>query len=179
MLQYTVRKNKRAKHLRLRVTGDGLVMVSAPAWLGGRVIEAFVQEKTAWLREKLDLVKLIPQQATQAKRHQAYLVHKEAARGLVEERVAKWNQIYQFPVGRVTIRNQKSRWGSCSSQRNLSFNYRIVHLTPSEQDYIVVHELCHLKEMNHSPRFWALVEKTVPDYRALKHSLRARTRALL
>lgn len=174
MLEYTLRKNKRAKYLRLRVTGDGRVMVSAPTWLGVKAIEQFIAEKTAWLWEKLEMVKYAPRQMTRAERAQEYLARKKAAQVLVEERTAQFNQIYQFPVGRITIRNQKTRWGSCSSQGNLSFNYRLLFLSPEEQDYIIVHELCHLQEMNHSSRFWALVERAVPEHRSIRRMLRQR-----
>ena len=71
------------------------------------------------------------------------------------------------------MRNQRSRWGSCSRSGNLNFNYRIASLRPELQDYIVVHELCHLKEFNHKEGFWALVALTVPDWQTLRAELRA------
>jgi predicted metal-dependent hydrolase len=72
----------------------------------------------------------------------------------------------------MSIRSQRTRWGSASSRGNLSFNYRIIYLPPELQDLIIAHELCHLREMNHSPAFWALVEKAVPDYKRLRRELR-------
>lgn len=94
-----------------------------------------------------------------------YLAHKEAARELILARLAHYNQHYQLKWNRVAIRNQRRCWGSCSSQKNLNFSYKLLLLPPHLCDYIVVHELCHLKEMNHGPQFWALVAETVPEYK--------------
>jgi len=101
-----------------------------------------------------------------------YAKHKEAARVLVHERLAHFNQRYGFAYNTVAIRNQKTRWGSCSAKRNLNFNFRIVFLPPTLQDYLVVHELCHLQELNHSKAFWGLVVQAIPDYRMLRQELR-------
>ena len=95
---------------------------------------------------------------------QHYHTHKEAARTLVHDRLAYWNTRYGYTYHRVAIKNTRSRWGSCSSRGNLNFNYRIVFLPPPLQDYLIVHELCHLEEMNHKPQFWALVARELPDY---------------
>jgi predicted metal-dependent hydrolase len=72
----------------------------------------------------------------------------------------------------IRIRNQTSLWGSCTRTGNLQFNYKLVYLPKRSVDYIVVHELCHLKEHNHSQRFWKLVEKMIPDYKQIRRSLR-------
>ncbi|HEY5383150.1 MAG TPA: M48 family metallopeptidase [Candidatus Paceibacterota bacterium] len=95
-----------------------------------------------------------------------------AARALVTERLDYFNRHYGFIYGKVFIRNTRTRWGSCSSRGNLGFNYRIIKLSPHLADYIVVHELCHLKEFNHSPQFWALVAETVPEWKLLRRELR-------
>ncbi len=100
-----------------------------------------------------------------------YRAHKEHARRLVHERLVHWNQVYNVPYKRVAIRDQRSRWGSCSSKQNLNFNYRIIFLPSELVDYIIVHELCHLLEMNHSSRFWAHVERTFPHYEVLRLEL--------
>jgi len=102
-----------------------------------------------------------------------YAEHKEAARTLVHERLTHYNQYYRYQYNRVAIRNTRSRWGSCSSQKNLNFNYRILFLSPELQDYLIVHELCHLQEMNHAPQFWALVAQQIPDYQQCVIDLRA------
>ena len=75
--------------------------------------------------------------------------------------------------GRITIREQKSRWGSCSQKGNLNFNWKLIMAPPQALDYVVVHELCHLYEFNHSPRFWSLVAAQMPDYEVWKKWLKA------
>jgi hypothetical protein len=99
--------------------------------------------------------------------------HVEAARALVHARLAHWNSFYNFRIGRVAIRNQATRWGSCSKKGNLNFNYRIAHLPQPLADYLIVHELCHLGEFNHSPRFHALVARVLPNHRELRRILRS------
>lgn len=101
-----------------------------------------------------------------------YFEQKEDARKLVTERLEHWNKQYKFKYGRVSIRNQRSRWGSCSSKGNLNFNFRIVTLPPHLADYLIVHELCHLGQMNHSQKFWDLVGETLPNYIDLMQELR-------
>ena len=79
-------------------------------------------------------------------------------------RINYFNAFYGFKIKRIAIKNQSTRWGSCSSLGNLNFNYKIIYLRPELADYLIVHELCHLGELNHSKRFWALVSKTMPKY---------------
>lgn len=106
------------------------------------------------------------------------MLHKEKARAIVHERVNHWAPKIGVTPGRIAIRDQRSRWGSCSTNGNLNFNYRIVHIPLELVDYIIVHELCHLLEFNHSERFWAHVEAHVPSYELHKTALRIMTRNL-
>jgi len=101
-----------------------------------------------------------------------YLKYKKQARVFVEERIEYLNGFYQFEFKRVSIRNQKTRWGSCSRKGNLNFNYKIVLLPQHLADYIIVHELCHLGEFNHSKDFWSLVAQTTPNHLELRGTLR-------
>jgi predicted metal-dependent hydrolase len=101
-----------------------------------------------------------------------YLANKEAARTLVTERIAYFNQHYKVKVSRIAIKNLKSRWGSCSRKGNLNFNYKLLFLDPDLRDYVVVHELCHLKEFNHGSKFWACVAETIPEYKERVKRLR-------
>jgi predicted metal-dependent hydrolase len=98
---------------------------------------------------------------------------KDQALDLALRRLKHFNAFYKFDYKKVAIGNQKTRWGSCTSTGTLSFNYKIVYLPPEAADYIVVHELCHLAQMNHSIKFWKLVEKTVANYRLLRQQLRS------
>ncbi|MEI6280835.1 MAG: M48 family metallopeptidase [bacterium] len=101
-----------------------------------------------------------------------YKRHKETARALAHARVAYFNTFYNFPVRRISIRNTKTRWGSCSQKGNLNFNYKILFLPALMTDYIIVHELCHLKEFNHSQNFWDLVAKIIPEHKVIRKELK-------
>lgn len=105
-------------------------------------------------------------------RTKLYLEHKESARRLVHERLEFFNQHYLLTYYRVAIRDNRRSWGSCSSKQNLNFNYRLIHLEPELVDYVIVHELCHLLEMNHGANFWALVSQTIPDWRQRRRLLK-------
>ena len=97
---------------------------------------------------------------------------REVARIFVENRISYFNKFYNFKINRIAIKNTKTRWGSCSSKKNLNFNYKIIYLRPELADYLIVHELCHLGELNHSKRFWALVSKTIPNYTIINKELK-------
>ncbi|MEN9647463.1 MAG: hypothetical protein RLY57_267 [Candidatus Parcubacteria bacterium] len=100
------------------------------------------------------------------------LQYGEAARVLVHERLEYFNQFYHFTYHDVRIKSSVTRWGSCSSKGNLNFNYRIALIPPELADYIIVHELCHLGEFNHSKKFWDLVAQQIPNYQELRQQLR-------
>ena len=97
---------------------------------------------------------------------------REKAMHFVENRINYFNKFYNFEINRIVIKNQSSRWGSCSSKANINFNYKIIYLRPALADYLIVHELCHLGELNHSRRFWDLVKKTIPDFVEINKELR-------
>lgn len=98
--------------------------------------------------------------------------YRRQAHTVVAERLAHWNTHYGFTWTRVAIKEQKTRWGSCSRQGALNFNWRLLLAPLPVLDYVVIHELCHLKEPNHGSRFWALVAQTCPDYRERRGWLR-------
>ena len=102
-----------------------------------------------------------------------YRAHKERARIIIHTRLEYWSAVTGYQYKKVAIRNQRTRWASCSELGNLNFSYKLIFLPEAVFDYIIVHELCHLVEMNHGPRFWALVEAVIPDYRVRIKELRA------
>ena len=104
---------------------------------------------------------------------------RERARPVFEARVDHFASLLGMSRGKITIRTQRSRWGSCSAQGNLSFNALLLLTPPEVLDYVVVHELCHRREMNHSPRFWAEVERLVPDWKVQRLWLRTNGGALM
>ena len=101
-----------------------------------------------------------------------YIFYKYHALELVKNRLAYFNTMYHFKINRVSIKNQKTRWGSCSKKGNLNFNYRVALLPPHLADYVIVHELCHLGEFNHSPNFWKLVARGIPNYKKIKREFK-------
>ena len=107
------------------------------------------------------------------KRRRFTVKNRERARTLVENRLSVINKFYNFKINRIAIKNTKTRWGSCSSKGNLNFNYKIIYLKQEFADYLIVHELCHLGQFNHSKNFWALVEKTVPDYKKIRKDVKS------
>lgn len=158
--------------MRLAIYSDSRLVVSAPRWLSETSIEKFLLQKAEWILHKLDLFKnRQPRTVIKNSRHD-YLKYKEPARQLILERINYFNQFYNFSVNRVAVRKQRTRWGSCSIKGNLNFNYRLIFLPSALADYIIVHELCHLEEFNHSKKFWDLVSRTIPEYKSLRKELR-------
>ncbi len=173
-IPYTLRPSARARRMRLAVHRDGSVVLTTPARFSLSFAEGFVRRHAPWLMEKLAFFRGLPPIDPVARYgRREYLRYREEARALI---LAKLIQLAPrlggAPFARVSIRNQKTCWGSCSRKGNLNFNYKILFLPAYLRDYIIVHELAHLTELNHSPRFWALVASAVPDWRAHRRELR-------
>lgn len=118
-----------------------------------------------------------PKRRPQARRflslhHKHYLAHKEQARVLIETKVDYFAPLVGVNPGRIFVKKQKTRWGSCSTKGNLNFNYRLLHIEEELADYVIVHELCHLKHFNHSRDFWLEVAKVVPNYANIRKKLK-------
>jgi len=98
--------------------------------------------------------------------------YRKKAEEVIRDRLEHFNEYYGYHYNRVTMRDQKSRWGSCSRLGNLNFNWRLIMAPIEIIDYVVIHELCHIKEMNHSPRYWALVAQTLPEHKKARKWLK-------
>jgi hypothetical protein len=134
-------------------------------------IKDFIARKESWVARAVARMKKIKPQIALGHGRADYKMMRKEAEKFVRRRVPEINNIYGFKYRRLIIRNQKTRWGSCSLQGNLSFNYRIVRLPPELADYLIVHELCHLQELNHSKSFWNLVAKTMPNPKIMRRAL--------
>jgi len=172
-IEYTVRKHRQAKRLKLAISCDGNCVVTLPWRMGFVSADDFIRKNAEWVLEKMKAMKKIGRNSLFARHDQVeYLKLKEHAREMVASRLEKYAEFYGFQYNAVAIRNQKTRWGSCSSKGNLNFNYKILLLPQRHADYIIVHELCHLKEFNHGKRFWNLVGQTIPEYEKIVAQLK-------
>lgn len=167
-IEIEIRRSNR-KSLAIEVTREAKVVVRAPFLLPMFQIRRFVLQKEDWIVTRIETAKEKLEQQTE---NEAGQIDQERIRFLtaqarlhIPERVAYFAKRMEVSYGRISIRHQKTRWGSCSGKGNLNFNCMLMAMPPEIQDYVVVHELCHLKEMNHSAKFWAEVEKILPDYK--------------
>ena len=173
MMEYRIIRSRR-RTLAIEITPRGQVLVRAPLRLPKREIQRFVDSRSHWITSHLAAVPMI---APLSEAEHAALIR--SAKETLPERAAHWASLLGVTFGSVTIRSQHTRWGSCSGSGNLSFNCLLM-LAPEEiRDYVVVHELCHRKQMNHSPAFWAEVEAVLPDYRLHRAWLKEHGASLL
>ncbi|RKI39840.1 M48 family peptidase [bacterium D16-51] len=159
------------KSMALEVKQEGRVVVRVPRHLPDLEIAAFIEKHRNWLLKKLALLESKP------------FYHIPPAKDLTREESARMQHLFSSKVeyyaaamgvtyGRITIRDQKTRWGSCSSKGNLNFNYRLAYLPEELLDYVVVHELAHRIYMDHSERFWQKVAQYFPDYKNCRKRLK-------
>ena len=171
-INYTIKKSVKARNIRISISCNKGLEVTLPFFVTQKSAEQFMYEKTNWILNKLKEAQSDRNIVLPKVRVQEFYKYKLKATELVNLKLEQHNQFYNFKYNRVCIRDQKTRWGSCSSQKNLNFNFKLVFLEDRLVDYIVVHELCHLKEMNHSRNFWSLVSRAMPDYRELRQDLK-------
>ena len=175
-IPYRVIRSSR-RTVSLQIVPGGEVLVRCPRWMSNGDIRRFVESKSGWIEKHLE-------KQTAAARLPAFSDGQlqalaSQARQTVPERVAYFAPLVGVTYGRIAIRSQHTLWGSCSGKGNLSFNCLLMLTPPEVLDYVVVHELCHRKEMNHSARFWAKVGRVLPDYEIRRKWLRENGTALI
>ena len=169
-MEYQWIRSKR-KSMTIQIKAHGQVIVRTPYRVSKRTVEQFLYAHQIWILEK-------QHQVIAAEAQQVHITGEERKQGielakkLIPERVAYFAKQMDVTYGRITIREQKTRWGSCSSKGNLNFNWKLVLFEPELLDYVVVHELAHRIEMNHSANFWIIVESVLPDYKERRKRLR-------
>lgn len=155
----------RRKSIAIQITREASVKVRAPYGCPRSAIESFLSEKQPWIMTHLETARKAasaPRREFSDAERRRYI---ELARDIFARKTAWYARIMGVTYGRISIREQKTRWGSCSAKGNLNFNWKTVLMPEEIQDYLAVHELAHRIEMNHSPAFWAVVERVLPDYR--------------
>ena len=181
-------KRSRRKSLEIEISKSKEIIVRAPLRTPNSEIRAFIQEHKEWIQDSLKKAKaqelayqdhLREIGADKPYTEEELLQMKKDAIKLLPSRCEYYAPLMGVSYNRIAIKAQRSRWGSCSTKKNLNFNCLLM-LCPEEiQDYVVVHELSHLKEMNHSPAFWAEVGKILPDYKKRRRWLRSQGEALI
>ena len=175
-VSYRVIRSAR-RTIAIQITPEGEVLVRCPNRMKAVDIQKFVDSKSVWITAHL--LKVAQRPALPALTDEELHALADRALKYIPERVAYFVPIVGVRYGRITIRSQHTRWGSCSSKGNLNFNCLLMLTPPEVVDYVVVHELCHRKEMNHSARFWAEVEKILPDYKIRRKWLKDNGGALI
>jgi len=179
--EYEIIKKPRVKNLNISIRKNGEVRVIIPKSrfynVNQKQIEKILKDRFDFITTALERYEKLaikyPDLFDFSQGH--YQQHRKIAQESIKSKVDYYCRQYNFKYNRISIRNQSTRWGSCSSKGNLNFSYRLIFLLPEEQDYIVVHELCHLKEQNHSKNFWSLVREILPNYKLLHKRIKLKT----
>lgn len=158
-----VRSNRRT--ISVEIKPNLQVIVRAPSRMRDGDIQCFLREKQAWIQKHLQTMRTRGEGAEPPFTAEELQNWMDEALEDIPQRVAKFAPIVGVTVGRISIRSQRTRWGSCSAKGNLNFNCLLMLCPEKVRDYVVVHELCHRKELNHSPAFWSLVEDVMPEYK--------------
>lgn len=150
------------------------MIIRAPKWMSDRAVEEFIQKQQGFIEKGMARMRARKESLSDIQKLSKEEIQglAQQAKKLLPERVKYFAQLIGVTYGRITIRNQRTRWGSCSTKGNLNFNVALMKVQPEVLDYVVVHELCHRLEMNHSPRFWERVEEVLPEYKALRKWLK-------
>lgn len=174
-MKVTVIRSNR-KTVAIQVNSNLSVTVRAPRSVSEKDIEEILKKKEAWISKHIEKIKEAKErfeaEPTEKLTREKVIALAEEALKVIPERVEYFAKVIGVTYGKITVRNQKTRWGSCSSKGNLNFNCLLMLAPPEVLDYVVVHELCHRKQMNHSKAFWLEVEKVLPNYKEVRKWLK-------
>ena len=171
-MEYKIIRSAR-RTIALQILPQGQLLVRCPYRMDDTAVEKFVRSKEKWINKHLLTQPVAPISQSELK---ALALE---AKDTIPQRVAYYAGVIGVSYGRITIRCQQTRWGSCSAKGNLNFNCLLMLAPPQVRDYVVVHELCHRKQMNHSKTFWTEVEKVIPDYQDCRKWLRQNGKNLM
>ncbi|HZT76619.1 MAG TPA: M48 family metallopeptidase [Vicinamibacterales bacterium] len=169
-------RHPRARRYVIRVTDDGAVRVTIPRWGSKREASTFVERQQAWIEKQLRRVSTPPAGVEPPEGRAAAIAR---AKRELPPRLLELAAQHGLAVTRVSVRNQQWRWGSCAPNGHICLNWRLVTMPDWVRDYVLIHELMHLKRMDHSPKFWTLVAAACPDYEAARAWLRREGRQRL
>ena len=169
-------RHPRARRYVIRVRADGRVRVTIPRGGSKREARAFAEREHPWIDAEKRRVALENARSRETLAPEIERGLRELARRELPARVLELATKHGLHVGRVSVRNQRWRWGSCSRRGHVCLNWRLVHMPASVRDYVILHELMHLKRMDHSPAFWKLVARACPEYQAARAWLRDHVR---
>lgn len=162
--EYELKRSKR-KSISIEISREAKIIVRAPIRMKKTDIEAFLHSKSEWIDKHLASMKeklaSVPRNLTEEEKNEL----KKNAKIIITHRVEILSEIMGVNYDKLTVKLQKTRFGSCSTKKNLNFNAVIALMPKDISDYVIVHELAHLKQMNHSASFWKEVEKIIPDYK--------------
>lgn len=169
---HVTRKNM--KNVTLRVKPDGEVRVSAPYWTSDSFLADFVRARRMWIDAQRARAAAAPAPRGSQASAQDEAEWRAVVQACVPALVAAWEPIMGVKAGKIAYRNMSSRWGSCQpATGRICINTRLALYPPECLEYVVVHELCHLKERGHGPAFYALMDHYMPDWRSRRAKLRA------
>jgi predicted metal-dependent hydrolase len=170
-------RHPRARRYVIRVADDGTVRVTVPRWGSKREAAAFAEQEREWIEKQQR------RQEQNSQRPKAPALSPDVERELrarakreLPGRLLELAAGHGLSVARVSVRNQRWRWGSCSRKGHICLNWRLVQMPDSVRDYVMIHELMHLKRMDHSPKFWKLVAEACPDFQLARAWLRKTSR---
>ncbi len=171
-INYTLRTSRKVRNMRLAMYSDGSLVITKPYGVPNILVHYFLRTKVFSFLNKVGYFQKSNKATSSVGTRKHYLKYKEEARDFITKKAEEINHHYQLKYNRISIRNSRTRWGSCSQKGNLNFHYKIIFLSDNLANYIIAHEICHLQEMNHSSRFWSLVEQKFPNYKYLRKQLK-------